>query len=137
MNYNSKEFYRTETHENLYDVIWKNMSYWDIVNNTTLFKEESIPFIQKDFLSYILSATTLFTGDTVYYIFVDVSSAVEEIQNHNDGKAVIPITEKFIKKYGVSRQQYIDDCSKKFIAELIFRNDPIEINLKGLHKDKS
>lgn len=94
--------------DDLYDVIWKNMSYWDIVNNSTIFKEESIPFIQKEILPYSVSFATKYTGDTRFYFFIDVNSVVKKYINPNFDDFFIPITEELIEKYEVSVKEYAE-----------------------------
>ena len=105
--------------DDLYDVIWKNMSYWDIVNNSTIFKEESIPFIQKEILPYIVSFETKYTGDTRFYFFVDVSSVVKKYINPNFDDFFIPITEELIEKYEVSVKEYVENHSIKNLISLL------------------
>ena len=105
--------------DDLYDVIWKNMSYWDIVNNSTIFKEESIPFIQKEILPYIVSFETKYTGDTRFYFFVDVSSVVKKYINPNFDDFFIPITEELIEKYEVSVKEYVENHSIKNLIRLL------------------
>ena len=105
--------------DDLYDVIWKNMSYWDIVNNSTIFKEESIPFIQKEILPYIVSFATKYTGDTRFYFFVDVSSVVKKYINPNFDDFFIPITEELIEKYDVSVKEYVENHSIKNLISLL------------------
>lgn len=119
MNCTSKENFIIETYENLYDVIWENMSYLDIIINTNIFKEDTNFSVHKEIFPYIVSFTTKYTGDTRFYFFVDVSSVIKKHIDPNLDDFFVPITEELIKKYGVSVKEYVENQSIKHLMRLM------------------
>ena len=93
-----------------------------------MFGEEEIGFVQEEFLPHIISAKTFFTEDTIYYFFVDVSSATKELPNHEGVKSIIPITAEFLKEYEKSTQEYFEDYSKKVIIDLLLLEYSNDLN---------
>ena len=119
MNCTSKENFIIETYENLYDVIWENMSYLDIIINTNIFKEDTNFSVHKEIFPYIVSFATKYTGETRFYFFVDVGSTVKKHIDPNVDEFFVPLTAELLKKYGVNVKEYLENHFIKFLMQLM------------------
>ena len=111
MNCNTGEITK---HRDVYGTIHKSMSYDDLVTNAIAVTEEQMPNLPTGTrLLIVKSKIDVIVGEIDIFFFLDANSIRSFKKLSGDKNAVVPITLPLLNKYGVTKEQFIEDFENK------------------------
>lgn len=100
--------------KDVYGTIHKAMSYDELVTNAIAVTEEQLPNLPTGTrLLIVKSKIDVIVGEIDIFFFLDANS-IHSFKRLSGGKnAVVPITLPLLNKYGVTKEQFIEDFKNK------------------------